>query len=51
MKLQEKYLELQNKPLALLATNLYNFETLRGVLRAASDCECPIMLQLTRGSI
>ena len=51
MKLQEKYHELQNKQSALLATNFYNFETLQGVLRAASNCECPIILQLTRSSI
>ena len=51
MNLQEKYLELQFKRSALLATNFYNLETLQGVLRAAAICECPIILQLTRSSI
>jgi ketose-bisphosphate aldolase len=51
MKLQDKLKELQNQPRALLATNFYNFETLKGVLKAASDCNSPIILQLTRSSI
>jgi ketose-bisphosphate aldolase len=51
MKLQDKLKELQNKPIALLATNFYNFETLQGVLKAASNTHSPIILQLTRSSI
>jgi fructose-bisphosphate aldolase class II/tagatose 1,6-diphosphate aldolase GatY/KbaY len=51
MKLQEKYREIKSKPLAFLATNFYNLETLQGVVRAAAICECPIILQLTRSSI
>jgi ketose-bisphosphate aldolase len=51
MKLKDKFKELRNKPLALLATNFYNFETLQGVIRAASDCKSPLILQLTRSSI
>lgn len=51
MKLQDKLKDLQNKPIALLATNFYNFETLQGVIKAASDCNSPIILQLTRSSI
>jgi ketose-bisphosphate aldolase len=51
MRLKEKYKELQNKPLALLATNFYNFETLDGILNAASSVKSPIILQLTRSSI
>lgn len=51
MKLQHKLKELQSKPKALLATNFYNFETLQGVIKAASDCNSPIILQLTRSSI
>jgi len=51
MRLKEKYIELQNKPLALLATNFYNFETLEGILHAASSVRSPIILQLTRSSI
>lgn len=51
MKLQAKLNELKNKPVALLATNFYNFETLHGVLMAASNTHCPIILHLTRSSI
>jgi fructose-bisphosphate aldolase class II/tagatose 1,6-diphosphate aldolase GatY/KbaY len=51
MRLQDKLKELQNKPIALLATNFYNFETLHGVLKAASIVKSPIILQLTRSSI
>lgn len=51
MELQNKLKELQNKPKALLATNFYNFETLDGILRAASNINSPIILQLTRSSI
>jgi ketose-bisphosphate aldolase len=51
MKLQEKFNELKNKPIALLATNFYNLETLQGVLKAASSMHSPIILQLTRSSI
>ena len=51
MRLQDKYKELQHTPTALLATNFYNYETLEGVLRAAAQCNSPIILQLTRSSI
>ncbi len=51
MRLQDKYKELRNTPIALLATNFYNFETLEGVLQAAVQCKSPIILQLTRSSI
>ncbi len=51
MRLQDKYKELQGTPIALLATNFYNFETLEGVLQAAVRCKSPIILQLTRSSI
>lgn len=51
MKLQEKYQELRNKPSALLATNFYNFETLRGILQAAVNNKSPVILQLTESSI
>jgi fructose-bisphosphate aldolase class II/tagatose 1,6-diphosphate aldolase GatY/KbaY len=51
MRLQDKLKELQNKPAALLATNFYNLETLQGVLRAASNINSPLILQLTRSSI
>jgi len=51
MRLQNKLNELRNKPVALLATNFYNLETLQGVLMAAAECNSPIILQLTRSSI
>lgn len=49
--LQEKFKELQQQKQALLATNFYNFETLKGVLHAASTVKKPIILQLTKSSI
>lgn len=49
--LQEKFKELQQQKKALLATNFYNFETLKGVLQAASSVKTPIILQLTKSSI
>jgi fructose-bisphosphate aldolase class II/tagatose 1,6-diphosphate aldolase GatY/KbaY len=49
--LQEKLKTLQDQKLALLATNFYNFETLKGVLEAARAVKKPIILQLTRSSI
>ncbi|MEO8111657.1 MAG: class II fructose-bisphosphate aldolase [Ginsengibacter sp.] len=51
MRLQEKFRELQKQKQALLATNFYNFETLKGVLEAASSLKKPIVLQLTKSSI
>lgn len=51
MKLQEKLKEVQAQGQALLATNFYNFETLRGVLEAAAGLQVPIILQATKSSI
>lgn len=51
MKLQEKFIELRKNRNALLATNYYNFETLKGVLVAAKNYGCPLILQLTASSI
>ncbi len=36
---------------ALLAVNFYNFETLTGILQAASSSNYPVILQLSEGSI
>lgn len=47
----EKLSEMQQKRSALLATNFYNYETLRGVLEAASQTKQPLILQLTKSSI
>lgn len=49
--LKEKFKILQQQKQALLATNFYNFETLKGVLQAASKVNQPIILQLTKSSI
>lgn len=51
MTLQQKLKEMQAKGAALLATNFYNYETLRGVLDAAAALQQPLILQLTRSSI
>jgi len=51
MKLKEKLWECQQNKTALLATNFYNFETLRAVLEAAKAMNSSIILQLTRSSI
>ena len=49
--LQEKLKDLQQQKQALLATNFYNFETLKGILEAARLTKKPIILQLTKSSI
>jgi len=51
MKLQEKLQVMREQKKALLATNFYNFETLKGVMLAAKETQLPIILQLTRSSI
>lgn len=51
MKLQEKLEEVRKNHKAILATNFYNFETLKGLMEAASDTGQPLILQLTRSSI
>jgi ketose-bisphosphate aldolase len=51
MQLQHKLQELSRAGRALLATNFYNFETLSGVLQAASAKKKSIILQLSESSI
>jgi len=51
ISLQKKFKELQLQKQALLATNFYNFETLKGILQAARSVRQPIILQLTKSSI
>jgi len=51
MILQDKLVELRKNKQALLATNFYNFETLKGVLLAAKEINSPLILQLTQSSI
>ena len=49
--LQEKLKEMLAEGSSLLATNFYNYETLKGILEAASEMKQPIILQLTKSSI
>lgn len=51
MRLQDKFLELRSKRQGILATNFYNFETLKGVLQAAKESDQSIILQVTKSSI
>jgi len=51
MKLQDKLQEMRTRKKALLATNFYNFETLKGLMLAAKETRYPLILQLTRSSI
>ncbi|MBL7698499.1 MAG: class II fructose-bisphosphate aldolase [Chitinophagaceae bacterium] len=51
MRLTNKLKQLQQNRSSLLATNYYNYETLRGILQAASELNTPIILQLTKSSI
>src|SRR6187402_1167965 len=51
ISLQDKFKEVQQQQESLLATNFYNFETLKGVVEAASSAKKPIILQLTKSSI
>ncbi len=47
----QKFRIINNERSAILATNFYNFETLKGVLLAAKQTKSPIILQLTQSSI
>jgi fructose-bisphosphate aldolase class II/tagatose 1,6-diphosphate aldolase GatY/KbaY len=49
--MKDKLKEMQLNGASLLATNFYNYETLCGVLRAASELKQPVILQLTQSSI
>ncbi|MBR9998656.1 MAG: class II fructose-bisphosphate aldolase family protein, partial [Cyclobacteriaceae bacterium] len=51
MKLQDKLHEVRQQKKALLATNFYNFETLKGLMEAARATQLPVILQLTKSSI
>jgi tagatose 1,6-diphosphate aldolase GatY/KbaY len=51
VSLQEKLAELHERKGALLATNFYNYETLKGIMKAASRSNLPVILQLTQSSI
>ncbi len=51
MKLQKKLKQLKTEKKAILAANFYNFETLSGILQAASNLKLPVILQLSESSI
>jgi ketose-bisphosphate aldolase len=51
MRLQEKLIELKSEKKAILAANFYNFETLSGILQAASLLKAPVILQLSESTI
>jgi fructose-bisphosphate aldolase class II/tagatose 1,6-diphosphate aldolase GatY/KbaY len=51
MRLQDKLLHLKAERKAILAANFYNFETLSGILQAASLLKMPVVLQLSESSI
>lgn len=51
LALRDKFKLLKQQRKALLATNFYNFETLRGVAEAAVATQQPLILQLTKSSI
>ncbi|CAG5000857.1 D-tagatose-1,6-bisphosphate aldolase subunit GatY [Dyadobacter sp. CECT 9275] len=47
----DKLREMRKTHSSLLATNFYNYETLRGIMQAASHLGQPVILQLTKSSI
>ncbi len=51
LRLQDKFNQVKEQGKALLATNFYNYETLRAVLEAAKSKNAPLILQLTQSSI
>jgi ketose-bisphosphate aldolase len=51
MRLQDKLLQLKADKKAILAANFYNFETLSGILKAASELKMPVIIQLSESSI
>ncbi len=51
MNLKEKLVQLRQEGRAILATNFYNYETLRAVVTAAQQRNEPLILQLSESSI
>jgi ketose-bisphosphate aldolase len=51
LRLQDKLLQLKKEKKAIIAANFYNFETLSGILLAASGLKMPVILQLSESSI
>ncbi len=51
MRLRDKLNQFKVEKKAILAANFYNFETLSGILQAASKLQMPVILQLSESSI
>jgi tagatose 1,6-diphosphate aldolase GatY/KbaY len=51
MIVRDKLYDLKKTGKAILATNFYNLETLQGILRAASEVNAPVILQLSKSSV
>ena len=51
MNVKQLLKQCQQQQCAVLATNFYNLETLQAIMRAAQQCQAPVLLQLTRSSI
>ena len=51
MTLKEKLANCTKERSALLAVNFYNFETLKGLLLAAKNCDAALILQLSESSL
>lgn len=51
ISLKDKLKQKQQNKSALLATNFYNYETLRGIMEAAKNTNQPVILQMTKSSI
>lgn len=51
MNLKQKLSQFKAEGRAILAANFYNFETLSGILQAASELNEPVILQLSESSI
>jgi ketose-bisphosphate aldolase len=51
MRIQEKLVQLKKDKKAILATNFYNLETLKGILHASKEADLPVILQLSKSSI
>jgi len=51
ISMTEKLKAMRQNKASLLATNFYNYETLKGIMLAASQAKQPVILQLTRSSI
>ncbi len=51
MLLKEYYKQLISDKTAVIATNVYNYETLRGIISAAQQTQSKVILQLSKSSL